>query len=203
VALERIFEPLFTTKGKAGSGLGLAIVKQIVSAHGGRIDVENIPGVGVVFHVLLVKAASPASERTEVESTSPWRKIRSVMVVDDEPAVGEGITGLLRMEGISCEWIDGGRAALERLEGFRPDLLILDVGLPDLNGAEVYGRASVIHPGLITIFSTGHGDQRIVDALSAPANVRVLSKPWDFSMLTACLAGLLHDTDDVTAGDRQ
>lgn len=196
---ERIFEPLFTTKGKAGSGLGLAIVKQIVSAHGGRIDVENIPGGGVVFHVLLVKAAAPATDCVEVEGLSPWSKIRSVLVVDDESAVGEGITGLLLLEGIECEWIDRGRAALEYLGEFRPDLLILDVGLPDMHGAEVYGRASEMHPGLLTIFSTGHGDQRIVEALSAPPNVRVLSKPWDFAMLTACLAELLHETADVSA----
>lgn len=89
---------------------------------------------------------------------------------------------------------------MERLHEFRPDLLILDVGLPDLDGAEVYKRASAMHPGLLTIFSTGHGDQRIVDSLSAPASVRVLSKPWDFHMLTACLAGLLHDTPDIPAG---
>ena len=202
-AFERIFEPLFTTKGKAGSGLGLAIVKQIVSAHDGRIDVENIPGVGVVFHVLLMKAGSPSPDHTRVESTNPWSKIRSVLVVDDEPAVGDGITGLLRMEGIGCEWIDRAHAALERLQGFRPDLLILDVGLPEMNGAEVYERASAMHPGLLTIFSTGHGDQRIVDALSAPPNVRVLSKPWDFEMLTACLAGLLHDTADIAEGRTQ
>lgn len=57
-----------------------------------------------------------------------------------------------------------------------------------------------VHPGLLTIFSTGHGDQRIVDALSAPPNVRVLAKRWDFDMLTACLTGLLRDTADITDG---
>lgn len=101
--LERIFEPLFTTKGKAGSGLGLPIVKQIVSAHGGRIDVENIPGEGVVFHVLLVKAVPRSTDRVEIEGTNPWSKIRKVLLVDDEPAVGQGITQLMRNEGIACE----------------------------------------------------------------------------------------------------
>lgn len=202
-AFERIFEPLFTTKREAGSGLGLPIVKQIVSAHGGRIDVENIPGGGAVFHVLLVKAVPHSTGCVKIESANPWSKISRVLLVDDEPVIGDGITRLLRIEGIACEWIDRGQAAVERLQEFRPDLLILDVGLPDMNGAEVYERASARHPGLLTIFSTGHGDQRIVDALSAPPNVKVLSKPWDFEMLTACLASLLHDTEDITDGHTQ
>jgi len=188
---DRIFEPLFTTKGKAGSGLGLPIVKQVVSAHGGRIDVANIPGGGAAFHVLLRKADPPASDPAASATIDPWATIRSVMIVDDEDAIGEGLTGLLHMEGVACEWVDRGQAALRRLEHYRPDLLILDIGLPDVQGTEVYERASAIHPGILTIFSTGHGDQRLIDALHAPRNVRVLAKPWDVAMLRACVVDLL------------
>ncbi len=193
-ALERIFEPLFTTKGTAGTGLGLSIVRQIVSAHGGRVHVESRLGTGTTFHILLRKATPAATIPGVLRTVDPWATIHTVLLVEDDLSVGEGIAALLEMGGIECQWVGGGLDALASLRSSRPDLLILDVGLPDMSGTEVYQQAVLTHPGLLTIFSTGHGDQRLVEALSAPPHVAVLSKPWDFQMLTACAAGLLART---------
>ena len=51
--LDMIFEPLFTTKESRGTGLGMTVVQQIISEHGGTIDVESVPGKGTVFHIRL------------------------------------------------------------------------------------------------------------------------------------------------------
>jgi PAS domain S-box-containing protein len=191
--LGQIFEPLFTTKGSGGTGLGLAIVHQIVTQHGGQVRAESTPGAGTVFHVLLRRAppSEVAAETVEqAPHVSPWRDIRDVMLVEDEPLVAEGIAALLAAEGVACERIGLGRAAIDRLLAHRPDLLILDVGLPDISGIDVYRAIAETQKNLPTIFSTGHGDHRLLAELGAPATVRFISKPYDFDELSKQVAQL-------------
>jgi len=188
----QIFEPLFTTKGSGGTGLGLAIVHQIVIAHEGQIHVQSEPGRGTTFHVLLRKAEPQASQLDGSEGSDQiWRRVRSVILVEDEPSVGEGIAAILRMEGVQCEWLMRGDAALERLRAFRPDLLLLDVGLPDMSGIDVYRQAAQLYPDLPTVFSTGHGDHRLLDELDPAAPVGFLSKPYSLETLTRRVRSLI------------
>jgi PAS domain S-box-containing protein len=192
--LAHIFEPLFTTKQSAGTGLGLAIVQQIVTVHGGFIRVDSEPQTGTTVHVLLRKAvradASPAPEQADEHLV--WQTVRHVVLVEDEPSVGEGIVALLEAEGVQCEWLRTGGEAVARLEAFRPDLLILDVGLPDMSGIEVYRQVAGFHPDLPTLFSTGHGDHRMLGDLPSPETVGFLSKPYDFSSLSQRVLQLLR-----------
>ena len=190
--LGQIFEPLFTTKGSGGTGLGLAIVHQIVALHGGQIHVDSRPGAGTTFQVLLRKATADVSSETIAHSAAPaWRNVRHVVLVEDEPLVAEGIAALLATEGVTCERIERGAEAIARLRNFRPDLLILDVGLPDVSGIDVYRAVARTQKNLPTIFSTGHGDHRLLADLGAPATVRFISKPYDFDELSRTVAQLV------------
>ncbi|HXI11640.1 MAG TPA: ATP-binding protein [Thermoanaerobaculia bacterium] len=189
-----IFEPLFTTKGSRGTGLGLAIVHQIVAAHGGQIDVDSVPGRGTTFHLLLRKSRPETTTATRVEEVDgTWSSIRSVVLVEDELSVGEGLSQLLDMEGVHCEWVTRGDTALDRLRSNPPDLLILDVGLPDMSGVEVYREVAKWYPDLPTIFSTGHGDHRLLEEFDQPSPVGFLSKPYGLEELTRKVQSLLHD----------
>ncbi|MCA1733060.1 MAG: response regulator, partial [Acidobacteria bacterium] len=190
--VERMFEPLFTTKGRAGTGIGLSIVRQIVTAHGGRLEVDTAPGQGTTFHVYLRTAKPAAVAGGSGGLVDPWSAIRTVLLVEDDMEVAEGIRTLLETEGVECHWAKCGAEAVEMLGSLRPHLLILDLGLPDIDGVSVYAQASEAHPGLLTIFSTGHGDQRLIESVGAGAPVRILSKPWNFAMLTASVADLLR-----------
>lgn len=189
--LGHIFEPLFTTKGSGGTGLGLAIVHQIVALHGGQVRVDSNPGAGTTFHVLLRKSdsRSVAAPRADVTNVV-WQEIRQVVLVEDEPLVAEGIMALLAAEGVACERIELGRPAIERLRTFRPDLLILDIGLPDVSGVEVYRAVAESQKDLLTVFSTGHGDHRLLGELGMPPNVGFISKPYDFAELSRIVAQL-------------
>lgn len=187
-----IFEPLFTTKGSGGTGLGLAIVHQIVMAHGGQIDIDSDVTEGTTFHVQIRKSEAPGGPATSPAGAgSVWSQIRTVILVEDEPSVGEGISTLLRLEGVECEWLTTGKAAVTRLLAGAPDLLILDLGLPDISGIEVYQRSFELYPNLPTIFATGHGDHRMIEQLDDGARVGFLSKPYDLDALARQVQALV------------
>ena len=190
--MSHIFEPLFTTKGSGGTGLGLAIVHQIVIAHEGQIHVESAPGRGTTFHLLLRKAKSESIAPSVEQSHDVWKSVRSVVLVEDDPSIGEGLVALLQMEGVACEWIMRGDLAVTRLQSNPPDLLILDVGLPDISGVEVYRRVRQSFPALPTLFSTGHGDHRLLNEFDPSAPISFLSKPYGMDLLTLRVRSLLE-----------
>ncbi len=103
-----------------GSGLGLAIVREILDLHAGHILVESTPGKGSTFTVLL---PLPEPER------EPF-----VLVADDEEHVGRLICRFLAREGIRTRWVSDGQQAVEAIAQERPDLLILDLDMPVLDG---------------------------------------------------------------------
>ena len=114
------------------------------------------------------------------------------MLVEDDPSIAEGIIALLSLEDVHCEWFSNGGPAVERLRSFSPDLLILDVGLPDISGVDVYREVLKSQPRLPTIFSTGHGDHRMLGELMEPNVVDFLTKPYDFEALSQKVEQLIR-----------
>jgi PAS domain S-box-containing protein len=188
--LRHAFEPLFTTK-KNGTGLGLAVTHQVVLRHGGEIFIESALGDGTTFHLFLPLVAFPEENCLAVE-TSVHERIRSgpprhVLLVEDDPAVAVGLTALLQHEGFVITHAATGGHALKVLESLTADAVLLDVGLPDMDGAVVYQSICERFPSLGVIFSTGHGDRaRLDEALSRP-NVRFLLKPYEADELIDAL----------------
>jgi PAS domain S-box-containing protein len=183
--LAHIFEPLFTTK-KGGIGLGLAISYQVVSRHNGHIFVESPAGEGTTFHVFLPTTLPVLHER-ELK-TSPTLAIRRVLLVEDEPAVSSGIAMLLEMEGVLVEVVSAGREACAAIERFAPDAVVLDIGLPDVDGITVYGDIHGRWPSLPVLFSSGHGDSAQLEHYLARPNVGFILKPYDFDAVRQKLA---------------
>lgn len=143
--LARIFEPL----GEAGhalnhvqgegSGLGLGVARRLVEIHGGSIRAQSAgPGQGSVFTVRLPIAAleeRPSAER-EVQGRN-GRTSRRVLLVEDSPDVAESFAMLLRTLGHEVRVAPDGAGALDAAREFRPDVVLLDIGLPDMDGYEV------------------------------------------------------------------
>jgi CheY-like chemotaxis protein len=186
--LRHIFEPLFTTK-RNGTGLGLAVTHQVVMRHGGQLFVESTPNAGTTFHIFLPLAGSAA------ESHRPRRKlmrrpsaIRRVLLVEDEPAVASGLSRLLEAEGMEVNVVYEGASVNTAIERLGPDVVVLDIGLPDMEGTQVYARIADRFPGLPVLFSTGHGgdEQHLEQFLSRP-NVGLLMKPYDVRKLLEAL----------------
>ncbi len=121
--LSKAFEPLFTTKAK-GIGLGLALARMMVQAHGGTIDIESEKGKGSTFTVSL--------------PTKIREKGAKILVVDDDKEIRDILTEILATNRpYQLEEASNGTEALIKLGTYRPDLLILDVMMPEMDGLEV------------------------------------------------------------------
>ncbi|HUP48004.1 MAG TPA: PAS domain S-box protein [Thermoanaerobaculia bacterium] len=179
--LDHIFEPLFTTK-PGGNGLGLSIAHQAMLQQKGTIQVRSTPGEGSIFTLSLTESA-PA------EVTVPPRAAvtnRRMLIVEDDPSVGEGLRALLAGEGFEVLLVERGLDSAPAVESFNPGLVLLDVNLPDISGLEVYERLRSRWPSLPVIFSTGHANARaLLDVHDR--RVRSIMKPYDIEELMSVI----------------
>lgn len=187
--LRLIFEPLFTTK-RSGTGLGLAVAHQVVQRHDGEIFAESELGVGTAFHIFLPLAAGREALRETGAGGLPRTtgdagamRPTHLLLVEDDAAVAAGLVELLTYEGFQVTAIPTGRGALDWLETGTPDIVVLDVGLPDIDGTEVYREINTTHPLLPVIMSTGHADRTRLDQLSPGRPMFHLMKPFEVEAL--------------------
>jgi two-component system cell cycle sensor histidine kinase/response regulator CckA len=188
-----IFEPLFTTKKFGGTGLGLAVASQVVQQHQGHIYAESTLGEGTTFHILIpaAPAASIAAAPVQQITSTRVRPAMRVTMIEDDESVGAGLVAILDYEGISTDWVRLGTDAVSRIAARFPDAVILDLGLPDLDGMQVYEQIAARWPDLPVIFSTGHGDQNLLTNTPNGKKVGYLQKPYESDELLAALDDLL------------
>ena len=187
--LARAFEPLYTTK-RGGTGLGLPISFQIVAAHGGQITANSEPGRGTTFDVILPVANIAAAHVPHRESDVG--QLRRVLLVEDEVAVAVGLQWLLETEGVSVDMVHTGREAVGRIEANVPDAVILDVGLPDISGTEVFAAIRRRWPDLPVLFSSGHAGAETLGALLDTKHTALLLKPYELPSLCAALQQVIR-----------
>jgi signal transduction histidine kinase len=187
-----IFEPLFTTK-RNGTGLGLAITHQVVQRHDGMIFVESEIGKGTRFHIFLRAADFDVPKRSPEAQPLNTTAQRRVLLVEDDPNVATGIALLLQEENFIVDVVNLGADALEAIFRTQPDVVVLDIGLPDIDGTKVYEEIAASYASLPVVFSTGHGDARKLEPYLARGNVAMLLKPYDIEKLIAAI-------DRLTAG---
>ena len=144
--LERIFEAFQQSEGEAfpahheGTGLGLALTRQLVEAHGGRVDVRSEVGVGSEFTVHL-PVGGPTSSEAQMPAPMLPDGLPRVLVIEDDPAAQELLRVYLEGAGYAVLATASGRHGLAWLAEVRPDAVVLDIRLPDLDGWELLQRA--------------------------------------------------------------
>ncbi len=189
--LPHIFEPLFTTK-RSGTGLGLSVVSQIVAAHGGHISVDSEAGRGTTFHMFIPAIADPGS-RAEVddqETTVPPQKL-CVLLVDDDEAVACGLQLSLEEEGMDVQVAGDGAHVLPFVSEFGPDVIVLDLNLPDDDGRKVYERIAA-QSAVPVIFSSGHLLEREIETLLDNPRTAFLMKPYSTQELLHTIHHLVN-----------
>ena len=156
----RIFDPFFSTKnGSTGTGLGLPSAYGIVRAHGGTIDVKSAPGQGSRFDVYLpspqLVETGGDSDTAPVEKTGPRA---TILIVDDEEVVLDVNRELLESLGYQVFEAQSGREALTVFNRSHDiiDLVILDLIMPGMSGAETYRAMREIDPRVKVILLSGY-----------------------------------------------
>jgi len=175
----KAIEPFFTTKpvGK-GTGLGLAMVYGTVKAHKGSLEIHSQPGQGT--EVILAFPAMPAPPLAPPAEPAPAASPRyRILLVDDDELIRMSIGPMLAALGHEVHSAGSGLEALERLQaGLEVDLVILDMNMPGLNGAQTLTRLLALRPGQTVLMATGYSDDAIAPLLEGRTNVHSLRKPF-------------------------
>jgi signal transduction histidine kinase len=165
----RIFDPFVTTKqNSGGTGLGLSVSFNIVQSHGGIIRFKTQREMGTTFQVLF-----PVGEK---------RPIHRILVVDDDPLIRDLLADiLLSQRSCKIEEASNGIEACIRIGSFRPDLLVLDLFMPEMNGLEVCRviRNDPELANLKILVVTGHSAHGSLDEIRRMGKTDVLFKPFD------------------------
>jgi two-component system cell cycle sensor histidine kinase/response regulator CckA len=185
--LPHIFEPFFTTKGEGqGTGLGLAICQRIIENHGGRITVASQPGAETVFTVTLpVGSVSDGAGAPRGTADAPGDAM-DVLLVEDEPLVGEMLAEILALAGYQVDRAANGREALTQLATHAYALIVSDVRMPDLDGPAFYEELRRQNPTLArrVIFVTGDVMSPDTRRFLDETGVLYLEKPFGAEDLT-------------------
>jgi PAS domain S-box-containing protein len=178
--MARIFEPFYTTKGERGTGLGLSASHGIIENHGGHINVTSEPGQGTRFEVILPldeespRIAEPQARVTKVVDAKPAR----VLLVEDEEKVRNLLNDTFRDAGHQVTEATTGAEALKRLGDTEFDLMICDLGLPELSGLHVARWVKEFRPNLPVIIATGFADMITVEDYDKARIDEVIRKPY-------------------------
>ena len=184
----RIFDPFFTTKPGKGTGLGLSVAYGIVTRHSGAILVESEPHLGTEFTVRLpIGQGRPRPASEPVSGRPPELR---VLVVDDEPVVLEVLADLLRALGQHVTTALGGPAGREAFTHGEFDLVVSDLGMPELNGWDLALAVKAVRPAVRVVLVTGWGTQLEAGAAEAHGVDRVISKPVTLDDLERALLNL-------------
>ncbi len=190
--LPKIFEPFFTTKavGK-GTGLGLAAVAGTVRAHAGAIAAESELGTGTAFRILLPQCKAQGAI-AEDGASQIMRGRGHLLLVDDDMIVRTSAEATISMFGYRVTAVESGARALELLRSAREtfDLMVLDLCMPTLSGAETFARVHELAPKLPVLIWSGYGAEDEVRRLLQQGAVGFVQKPYAVGELSRTLAHL-------------
>jgi signal transduction histidine kinase/ActR/RegA family two-component response regulator len=194
--LEKLFTmfsqiPSTIARSEGGVGVGLALVKGLAELHGGTVEAQSDGvGKGSRFLIALPFEAGPRREPPveEAPAVLPFGKPR-VLIADDNRDAADSLSMLLSMDGYEVRTVYSGRAAVSAAETFRPDVALLDIGMPEVNG---YAAAKAIRrqrggAGIYLVAITGWGQQEDKRRAREAGFATHVTKPVDPNLLRGLL----------------
>ena len=165
-----------------GLGIGLSLVQRLIEMHGGRVTAHSEgPGTGARFEVRLPLTTAPDDVQAE-EMDAP-ATVRRILVVDDNVDSAESLELLLRLDGHTVESVYSPEEAIERARTFDPQVILLDIGLPGMDGYEVARRIRASGSRARIVAITGYGREEDVKRALASGFDSHLVKPVDLKTL--------------------
>jgi PAS domain S-box-containing protein len=173
-------------RSEGGLGIGLSVVKRLVEMHGGQVGARSAGiGYGSTFEIRLPMVAAVPAATPETQTAKPAP--RRVFIVDDNADAADTLALLLELEGHAVHAVHSAGDAIDTIESFGPDVALVDIGLPDIDGYELVQRLRK-HPGMAAVkfvAVTGYGqleDRRRVrdagfdDHLVKPVSLQALER---------------------------
>jgi signal transduction histidine kinase/CheY-like chemotaxis protein len=179
-------------RSQGGLGIGLALVRSLLKLHGGEVSAASDgPGCGSTFRVTLPLSSRAAAAAPAIGTDAPQGNPAALRigVVDDNEDAAVTLALLLETLGHTVSVAHSARAALEALPAFEPDVCLLDIGLPEMNGFEL-ARALRARPGTdhaILIAVTGYAQEKDRAEARAAGFHDLFAKPVDLEVLGAAL----------------
>jgi signal transduction histidine kinase/CheY-like chemotaxis protein len=176
-------------RAEGGLGIGLALTRGLIALHGGTIKAQSAgPGAGSSFTVELPSACLATGAHREQTSPTPIATLcRHILIADDNVDAGDSLAMLLRGDGHSVTVVRDGEAALPAFAASSPDVVLLDLGMPQLSGFEVARRLRAESQSVLLVAITGWG-QAGDRAKAAEAGFdHHLTKPIDYGELAQLL----------------
>jgi len=193
--LPRIFD-LFVQGDRAldrsqgGLGIGLSVVRRMVEMHGGDVAARSGgAGLGSTFSIRLPLIEQQPASATEPQHVPVAR--RRILIVDDNQDAADSLALLLQLDGHETQAVYTSRDALERARSYQPDIMLLDIGLPEMNGYEValQLRRDGAPNRIRLIALTGYGQAGDLARATAAGFDDHLMKPVEWSELQRALEG--------------
>ncbi len=177
-------------RSQGGLGIGLSLVKRLVEMHGGRVSASSPgSGRGSIFEIRLPLSKQDLEQVGEDPVEMPPARI---LIVDDNADAANSLGSLLELEGHRIEVTYGSSDVLARARTFRPDIVLLDIGLPEMDGYEVARRIRALPEfrGVRLVALTGYGQAEDRQRAKSSGFDDHLVKPVEFPTLRRVLAGL-------------
>ncbi len=181
--LSRVFEPFFTTREKGkGSGLGMSTVYGIVKQSGGHITAHSELGMGSTFTIYLpaltIRKTLNGSDQQDSDPTAPGGE--TILLVEDEESVRNFVERLLRDYGYRVMAAKDGIEAIKQCKEYAGhiDLLLTDVVMPKINGAELYRQVIQKRPEIKVLYMSGYTDDAILHHGVLLPDTRFIPKPF-------------------------
>lgn len=185
-------------RAQGGLGIGLCLVQRLVEMHGGRVEVTSALGQGSEFvvHLPAMVTAAPLPPATDMETAKPTGPSLRVLVVDDNEDAAEMLELLLIASGHEVRTAYDGTAALDAAIDFRPNVMLLDIGLPGLDGFEVAKRIRqlLVLKGVVLVAMTGYGQESDLKRSLDAGFDHHLVKPVSFEKVKQILATVTGKT---------